>query len=79
MGVRPEDVASVERHLPTRPEVHRPANSAHFAFLFPCSADVAQAAPFLCTDPSGFDRAAFHAELDAQMLAFFRRNLPASR
>jgi predicted dienelactone hydrolase len=40
---------------------------------------VAKAAPFLCTDPSGFDRAAFHAELDAQMLAFFRRNLPASR
>jgi predicted dienelactone hydrolase len=27
----------------------------------------------------GFDRAAFHAELDAQMLAFFRRTLPASR
>jgi hypothetical protein len=38
---------------------------------------VAKAAPFLCTDPSGFDRAAFHTELNAQMLAFFRRNLPA--
>ena len=75
MGVRPEDVASVERNLPTKPEFHRPANSGHFSFLFPCSNEVAKVAPFLCTDPPGFDRADFHRKLNAQVLAFFRKNL----
>jgi predicted dienelactone hydrolase len=75
MGVRPEDVASVKRDLPTQPEFHRPANSGHFSFLFPCSNEVAKAAPFLCTDPPGFDRADFHSKLNAQVLEFFRKNL----
>jgi predicted dienelactone hydrolase len=77
MGVRPEDVASVKKDLPTRPEFHRPANSGHFSFLLPCSNEVAKAAPFLCTDPPGFDRADFHAKLNAQVLEFFRKNLRA--
>jgi predicted dienelactone hydrolase len=75
MGVRPEDVASVTRNLPNRPEFHRPANSGHFSFLFPCSNEVAKAAPFLCTDPPGFDRADFHSKLNTQVLEFFRNNL----
>ena len=78
MGVRPEDVASVERNLPTRPEFHRPANSEHFSFLFPCPSDVAKAAPFLCADPPGFDRAAFHRKLNEQVLEFFRKHLPSN-
>jgi predicted dienelactone hydrolase len=77
MGVRPEDVASVKRNLPTSPEFHRPANSGHFSFLFPCSNEVAKVAPFLCTDPPGFDRADFHRKLNAQVLEFFRKNLPS--
>ena len=68
-------VASVERNLPTKPEFHRPANSGHFSFLFPCSNEVAKVAPFLCTDPPGIDRADFHRKLNAQVLAFFRKNL----
>jgi len=75
MGVRPEDVTSVERNLPNTPEFHRPANSAHFAFQFPCSKEVAQAMSFVCTDPPGFDRADFHRKFNAQVLKFFRRNL----
>jgi predicted dienelactone hydrolase len=75
MGVRPEDVASVEKNLPRRPEFHRPANSGHFSFLFPCSKELAQQAPFLCTDPPGFDRTDFHKKLNAQVLEFFRKNL----
>jgi predicted dienelactone hydrolase len=77
MGVRPEDVASVEKNLPDRPEFHRPVNSGHFSFLFPCSQEVAKQAAFLCTDPPGFDRAEFHKKLNAQVLEFFRKNLPS--
>jgi predicted dienelactone hydrolase len=75
MGVRPEDVTSVERNLPNTPEFHRPANSAHFAFQFPCSKEVAQAMSFVCTDPPGFDRADFHRKFNAQVVRFFRKNL----
>jgi predicted dienelactone hydrolase len=76
MGVRPEDVASVEKNLPNRPEFHRPANSGHFSFLFPCSKEVAKQAAFLCADPPDFDRAEFHKKLNKQVLEFFRKNLP---
>jgi len=75
MGVRPEDVASIERNLPSEPEFHRPANSAHFAFQFPCSKEMAGAMSLECADPPGFDRADFHREFNAQVLRFFRTNL----
>lgn len=78
MGVRPEDVAAVAENLPNPPEFHRPAHSGHFSFLFPCSMEVAKAAPFLCTDPPGFDRTDFHKKLNAQLLEFFRKNLASS-
>jgi predicted dienelactone hydrolase len=31
--------------------------------------------PDICTDPPGFDRAAFHKDFDARVLAFFRKTL----
>ena len=77
MGVRPEDVAAVRMNLPAVPEFYRLANSGHFSFLFPCSKEVAKAAAFLCTDAPGFDRADFHSKLNAQVLEFFRKNLPS--
>lgn len=75
MGVRPEDVASVERNLPNSPEFHRPTNSGHLSFQFPCSNEVAKAMSFECTDPPGFDRRDFHRKFNAQVLEFFRKNL----
>ncbi|MFL6604991.1 MAG: hypothetical protein ACJ8R9_27165 [Steroidobacteraceae bacterium] len=66
MGVRPEDVALVAKHLPKDPDYHRPANSGHFSFLFPCSSEVAKADPFECADSPGFDRANFHRRFNAQ-------------
>ena len=75
MGVRPEDVALVAKHLPNDPEYHRPANSGHFSFLFPCSSEVAKADPFECADAPGFDRASFHRKFNAQVLQFLRKNL----
>lgn len=79
MGVRPEDVASLERNLPNIPEFHRPANSVHFSFLFPCSDEEAKVMSFQCTDAPGFNRTAFHKILNAQILKFFRRNLPSDK
>jgi len=75
MGVRPEDVASVKKNLPDAPEFHRPTNSGHLSFQFPCSREEAQAMSFICTDPPGFDRAGFHKKFNAQVLEFFRKHL----
>jgi predicted dienelactone hydrolase len=75
MGVRPEDVALVAKHLPNDAEYHRPANSGHFSFLFPCSSEVAKADPFECADAPGFDRANFHRKFNTQVLEFLRKHL----
>ncbi len=32
-------------------------------------------APEVCTDPPGFDRAAFHKAFDAEVVAFFKTQL----
>jgi predicted dienelactone hydrolase len=79
MGVRPEDVASLEGNLPNTPEFHRPANSVHFSFLFPCTDEEAKVMSFQCTDAPGFNRADFHKTLNAQILEFFRKNLPSDK
>jgi len=36
---------------------------------------MAKSAPDICADDPGFDRAAFHRDFNAQVLAFFRRQL----
>ncbi len=74
-GVLPRNVAALVDNLPTKPEFHLVASAAHFAFIAPCPAEFAQSAPELCTDEAGFDRAAFHAALDAAVLDFFRKHL----
>ncbi|MEJ1976488.1 MAG: dienelactone hydrolase family protein [Acetobacteraceae bacterium] len=74
-----ESVAAVGQNLPVRPESHLVANAGHFAFLTPCSPALAEGLPRLCTDPPGFDRVAFHKELDADIVTFFRDNLSVAR
>ncbi|WP_315832734.1 dienelactone hydrolase [Bradyrhizobium prioriisuperbiae] len=74
-GVFPQDVAAVASHLPVKADFHLVPNSGHFAFLAPCSAGLAKARPELCIDAPDFDRVAFHRDLDAQALAFFREHL----
>lgn len=75
MGVRPEDVASVAKDLPVPPDLQRPPNSGHLSFQFPCSEEVAKTLSFVCTDPPGFDRAAFHSMFNERVLEFLRKNL----
>jgi predicted dienelactone hydrolase len=78
-GVSPESVAAIASELPAQVEFHAVQNSQHFSFLPPCPAELGKRAPDICSDAPGFDRAAFHEELDAQVRAFFRKNLQASR
>jgi predicted dienelactone hydrolase len=70
-------MAIIRRELPTPPEEHVVPLAGHFAFLAPCSDALAAAAPVICTDASGFDRAAFHREFNETLIAFFRSRLPA--
>ena len=74
-GVLPDDGATVDRSLPARPDYHVVADSAHFAFITPCSAEASKALPEFCVDAGAFDRVAFHKELNAAVLAFFRKHL----
>jgi predicted dienelactone hydrolase len=73
-GVTPESVAAVNRTLPTRHEYHVVPNSGHFAFVI-CPPAMAKAAPEICTDAPGFDRVAFHKQLNADVVAFFQTEL----
>ena len=47
----------------------------HIDFLAPCSAELAAQAPQICASAPGFDRAAFHAEFNRDVVAFFRKTL----
>jgi hypothetical protein len=50
------------------------SDARHFAF-FLCSPAPAQTAPDICTDQSGFGRAAFHTEFNAAALKFLQDNM----
>ncbi|MGJ7499687.1 alpha/beta hydrolase family protein [Variovorax sp. ZT5P49] len=74
-GVTPENVAAVRRNLPTAPDWRVAENAAHFGFLAPCSPAQLEAKSEICRDAPGFDRVAFHAAFNAEVLAFFRQHL----
>ncbi|XAH25777.1 dienelactone hydrolase [Xylophilus sp. GW821-FHT01B05] len=74
-GVLPKHVDAVRRGLPSPPDYRVQPGSAHFAFLAPCSAAQTAAVPDICKDAPGFDRAAFHDKLNAEVLAFLRAQL----
>lgn len=74
-GVTPDSVAAVRRNLPAAPDWHVAKNAAHLGFLAPCSPAQREAKADICRDEPGFDRVAFHAAFNAEVLAFFRRHL----
>jgi predicted dienelactone hydrolase len=65
----------IKANLPSPPETHLVPLAGHFAFLAPCSKALADAAPEVCRDSAGFDRAAFHHEFNAAVVAFFSKQL----
>jgi len=67
--------ARVAEGLPGKPEIHV-VPAGHFAFLAPCSAELAAAVPRICADvPAGFDRVGFHREFNAAVVKYFREQL----
>jgi len=70
-GVLPHDLAALDASLPARHDYRVVSNAAHLAF-FLCPPALLQARSEVCEDAPGFDRAAFHAQFNADVLAFFR-------
>jgi predicted dienelactone hydrolase len=53
-------------------EFHAVPGAGHFSFLAPCGL---LRPPGICTDPEDFDRKAFHASMNADVVAFFDAQL----
>lgn len=66
---------AVREALPSPPEYHVVPGAGHFDFLPPCDVGLAKAVPEICSDPGGFDRGAFHRDLNAALVQFFRSRL----
>lgn len=60
--------------LPRAPDYRVAEGADHYDFLAPCGPGMAKAAPAVCGG-KGFDRAAFHAGFNADVVAFFRKTL----
>ncbi|MCP3463470.1 hydrolase [Bradyrhizobium sp. CCGUVB23] len=74
-GVVAKFTALITSQLPGSPEVHV-VPAGHYAFLTPCSAELAAAVPRICTDnPVDFDRTGFHREFNSSVARFFREHL----
>jgi predicted dienelactone hydrolase len=66
----------LRHNLPRLPQYHVVPGAGHYDFLPPCSVRMKAIAPApVCEDTSGFDRARFHKEFNAQVVRFFRANL----
>lgn len=66
------NTSRVRDGLGARAEFHSIAGAGHFSFLAPCGA---LGPPVLCADQAGFDRSAFHASMNAQVIGFFDKHL----
>ena len=69
----------IRNRLPSKPDYHVASHAIHFSFLAPCSQEETQKFPRICDDAPGFDRAAFHKEFHADVLAFFRKHLGSEK
>ncbi len=67
--------AAVDRDLPRPADYHVIPNMDHFDFLSPCDDQLKARVAGICAERPGFDRAAFHAEFDRDVVAFFERTL----
>jgi predicted dienelactone hydrolase len=56
--------------LPRPAEFHSVAGAGHFDFMTPCSEGMARAVPAICVSAPGFDRIAFHARFNAEVIRF---------
>lgn len=73
----PHYADAVRAALPIPPEFHAVPRAGHFDFLVPC-AD-ASVMPQICQSAPGFDRTAFHARFNAEVVRFFAAKLAHQR
>lgn len=71
--------AVVAAGLPAPPDLHVVPHANHYAFLPPCTDTVRQFAAFICPDEPGFDRTEFHKQFNQEVVAFFKKTLPAGK
>ncbi|MEZ2133038.1 MULTISPECIES: alpha/beta hydrolase family protein [unclassified Sinorhizobium] len=74
-GASPENVATLARLLPGRPDFRIVPNAVHLSFLTPCPE--IRPPSDACIDAPGFDRVEFHREFNGAVVAFFRQHLEA--
>jgi predicted dienelactone hydrolase len=74
----PYNVEPIRDRLGRAPEYHRVEQATHYDFLTPCGPEMKAELPHLCTSAPGFDRAAFKADFNRQVVRFFREALPTS-
>lgn len=77
-GVALEDVEAVRDGLPRPPDWHLARGAGHFAYLAPCPPALKKEERAICEDPAGFDREAWHREMNAAVVEFFRQHLQAN-
>ena len=71
----PHDGETYRRLLPTPPETVVVAGAGHYVFLAPPPVSLARTIPDVFKDPGGFDRQAFHRQLNAESATFFKAAL----
>ncbi|BBK44643.1 dienelactone hydrolase [Allostella vacuolata] len=69
----PHHAEAIRGALPVPPEVEVVPGAGHYAFLAPCPPPLRAAAPEVCADQPGFDRAAFHERFNAKVAGFFQQ------
>jgi predicted dienelactone hydrolase len=69
------DASLIQTLLSIPPDYHLVQSGGHFAYLSPCSEILDRAAPEICKDPDGFDRAAFLHDFHSSVIAFYRERL----
>lgn len=74
-GVALESVEAIRAALPETPEYHVAQGAEHYTYLAPCSPALKKSAPEICTDPPGFNRAAWHEKMNSDVVTFFKHNL----
>lgn len=69
---------AVRLALPDAPDYRVVPHAGHYDFLVPCSNALASIAPSICVSAAGFDRAAFHASFNAEVVKFLNKTLKAN-
>lgn len=74
-GVDPASVEALRQGLGTAPDYQVVRGAGHFAFVAPCSPELAEALPEVCRDVPDFDRPGFHRDFNARVAAYFKARL----